>query len=76
MQLTWRNGCKEGPCPNVYENAADPETVIVQGPTVIDPAAVAATGHQLADHESLVAVPKDLIRAYARELLAEEGATV
>ena len=56
--------CDDGDCPTVY--ATDRDTVVVQGLTIIDPAAL-ATLHLPLD-ETVVEIPRSLIIRAAERL--------
>jgi hypothetical protein len=62
-RLTWRVGCEDGPCPNIYDTN-EKGMAAVQGTRLTDAAALATI--TVPDHETLVIVPRSLLRAYAR----------
>jgi hypothetical protein len=71
--LTLRAGtCHEGPCPNVFDYAPQPDLVAVQGTRLTDPDALAQLSN-MPDCETAVLVPRALLLEYARVILAEEA---
>lgn len=70
--LTLRAGtCENGPCPNVFDYAPQPELVAIQGTRLTDPDALAQLSN-MPDHDAAVLVPRILLLQYARAALGEE----
>lgn len=70
--LTLRAGtCENGPCPNVFDYAPQPDLVAVQGARLTDPEGLAQLS-KMPDHDAVVLVPRALLLEYTHSLTAEE----
>lgn len=64
---------QEGQSPALFAtDRADRVTYIAQGWKVTDPQALADVGN-VPDHETLIEIPEDVLKMYARRYLEQEG---
>jgi hypothetical protein len=66
-------GSQEGQSPTLYAtDRTDRVTYVAQGWKVTDPQVLADVG-PVPDHETLIEIPEEVLKTYARRYLSEEG---